>query len=104
MDAATALREARRTSGLTQRALATRAGVPQPSVARIESGAVMPRVDTLDRLLAACGARLAVTIARGSTLDTTAIDTMLRLSPTERVRLAAAEANNLARLLKGRWR
>ena len=104
MDAATALREARRTSGLTQRALATRAGVPQPSVARIESGAVMPRVDTLDRLLAACGARLAVTVALGSALDTTAIDAMLRLSPTERVRLAAAEANNLARLLEGRWR
>jgi predicted transcriptional regulator len=28
--------------------------VAQPAVARIESGAVVPRVDTLDRLLAAC--------------------------------------------------
>lgn len=36
--AAALLREARRSAGLSQRALAEKAGVPQSTVARIESG------------------------------------------------------------------
>ncbi len=104
MDPASTLRRARRSAGLTQRALAARVGVAQPSVARIESGAVIPRVDTLDRLLSACGVRLSVAVAARPSLDTSAIDAILRLSPTERVRLAALEAGNVARLLEGRWR
>ena len=104
MDAASTLRRARRTAGLTQRALAATLGVAQPSIARIESGAVTPRVDTLDRMLSACGVQLSVSVARAPSLDTSAIDAILRLSPTERVRLAALEARNLARLLEGRWR
>ena len=103
MDPGTTLRTARRKAGLSQRDLAARVHVPQPSVARIESGAVMPRVDTLDRLLAACGARLEVAEASGSGIDLTTIDAMLELTPTERLRLAAAEARNLDRLLEGRW-
>jgi DNA-binding XRE family transcriptional regulator len=38
---------ARRSAGLTQRQLAERSGVPQPTIARIESGKQMPRADTL---------------------------------------------------------
>ena len=102
MDPASTLRNARRRAGLSQRALAALVRVPQPSVARIESGAVMPRVDTLDRLLAACGLRLEASPAGG--IDTTAIDAMLRLTPAERLRLATVEAANLARLQEGRWR
>ena len=49
MDAAETLRDARRRAGLSQRALAQRARTPQPTIARIESHAVVPRVDTLDR-------------------------------------------------------
>ena len=64
----------------------------------------MPRVDTLDRLLAACGLRLEASPAAGSGVDTTAIDAMLRLTPSERLRLATVEAANLARLQEGRWR
>ncbi|MGA9159830.1 MAG: helix-turn-helix transcriptional regulator, partial [Actinomycetota bacterium] len=55
VDAARTLREARRGAGLTQRALALRAGIPQPTIARIEARTVVPRIDTLDRLLSACG-------------------------------------------------
>src|SRR6185312_14519962 len=99
MDPGSTLREARRRAGLSQRALAALVHVPQPSIARIESGAVMPRVDTLDRLLAACGLRLGVSAAGDGGIDPSTIDAMLRLSPTDRLRLAAVEVRNLGQLL-----
>lgn len=49
------LRHARRRAGLTQRGLAAKTGIPQETIARIESGRVDPRVTTLDRLLEGCG-------------------------------------------------
>lgn len=51
--AAPDLRTARERAGLTQRALAARSGVPQPHIARIESGQVVPKPETVDRLLRA---------------------------------------------------
>jgi transcriptional regulator with XRE-family HTH domain len=101
MDAGRALREARRRAGLTQRALAGLAGVPQPTVARIESRAVTPRVDTLDRLLAVCGLTLVVAPRPGAGVDRSTIRALLELSPTERIRLAAREWRNLDRLVSG---
>jgi transcriptional regulator with XRE-family HTH domain len=59
MDAARVVREARGRAGFTQRELAQAAGILQPAIARIETGDVIPRVDTLARILAACGAVLA---------------------------------------------
>lgn len=58
MDAATLIRTAREGAGLSQGALAARAGTSQPAVSRYESGASSPSVETLDRLLAAMGSRL----------------------------------------------
>jgi uncharacterized protein len=98
------LREARREVKLSQRALALVAGVPQPTVARIESGAVTPRVDTLDRLLAACGRTLMAGPMPGAGVDRTQMRALLRLSPGDRLRLAAREARNLDRLLSGATR
>lgn len=89
------IRYSRRKAGLTQRQLAERAGVPQPTIARIESGAVSPRLATVDRLLAKCGVRLVVEDRPGQGIDRTAIRELLRLTPTERLELAAAEANAL---------
>ena len=60
MDAAQLVHEARRRAGLTQRALAVRAGVSQPLVARIEQGAVQPTFDRLLQLVRACGFDLEV--------------------------------------------
>ncbi len=45
-----ALVEARTRKRLTQKALAERCGLPQPSLARIESGSSTPRIDTLCRV------------------------------------------------------
>lgn len=65
LDASALLRSARSRSGLTQRALAERAGTSQSVVARIELGRSSPTVATLHRLLEATGhvveARLAPT-------------------------------------------
>jgi predicted transcriptional regulator len=54
------LRWARRQAGMTQQDLAQAAGMPQPSIARIEAGTVSPRTSTLIELLAATGHQLAV--------------------------------------------
>jgi len=102
MTAAAILRRARESAGLTQRALATRLGVPQPSVARIESGAVVPRVDTLERLLSVCGATLTAAPRPGAGVDRTPIRELLALTPSERLHRATIEARNLDRFLTGR--
>jgi transcriptional regulator with XRE-family HTH domain len=86
---------------LSQRALAARAHVPQPTVARIESGVVVPLVDTLDRLLAGCGLALAGVTRPGAGIDRTTIRELLALSPRDRLVVAAREARNLDRLLAG---
>ncbi|HYO46571.1 MAG TPA: helix-turn-helix transcriptional regulator [Gemmatimonadota bacterium] len=96
MNAASLLRYSRARAGLTQRELAERTGIRQPGVARIEAGHVSPRVDTLSRLLMACGVRLDGVPRRGEGVDRTAIRELLALSPEERLRRAAAEARNLA--------
>lgn len=71
-------------------------GVKQPAIARIESDQVSPRVDTLDRLLRACGADLEPTRRLGVGVDRTMIRELLKLTPRERVELAIKEARLLA--------
>ncbi|CAN5334016.1 hypothetical protein BH24PSE2_BH24PSE2_20970 [soil metagenome] len=55
LDAGQLVRDARTQSGLTQRALARRAGTAQSVVARIERGQTSPSCETLARLLNAAG-------------------------------------------------
>lgn len=80
---------------MTQRQLAAAAGVPQPTVARIESGAVNPRTDTLQRLLAATGHELTYEARLGIGVDRSGIRDRLRLTPAQRVRLAVEEARSM---------
>jgi transcriptional regulator with XRE-family HTH domain len=56
------LREARRRAGMTQRAVADRAGVSQPTVARVESGEVVPSLEKLLGLVRACGLDLSIRV------------------------------------------
>jgi transcriptional regulator with XRE-family HTH domain len=58
MTTAQLVREARRGAGLTQRALALKAGIAQPALADIERSAHDTRVGSLDRLVGAAGYRL----------------------------------------------
>lgn len=85
MEPGRALRQARRRAGLTQRTLARRAAVPQPMIARIEAGRVMPRVDTLDRLLRACGDKLAAIPRLDEGHDVDQIRSLLARSHAERI-------------------
>ena len=52
---------ARRASGLTQVAMAERAGTSQPTLAAYEAGRAEPRLDTLERLMEASDFELVVT-------------------------------------------
>ncbi|MDX6699063.1 MAG: hypothetical protein QOE65_2460 [Solirubrobacteraceae bacterium] len=60
MNPGVAIREARARAGLSQEALAERAGTSQATVSAYENGRKRPSLETLERLLAAAGARLAV--------------------------------------------
>ena len=91
------LRTARRRAGMTQRALAARASVPQATVGRIEAGLVSPRVDTLTRLLQAAGYTLAIEPRLGIGVDRSLIRERLRMSPEERIRRAGEEARAMER-------
>ena len=104
MQARSTLVEARRGAGLSQRELSRRSGVPQAAISRIEHGLVSPRTETIDRLLRACGKDLELVDRPGTGLDRTLIRERLKLSPGDRLRLAAREARNLERLLRGATR
>lgn len=58
MDTATFIRNLRINEGLTQGELARRAGTSQSAVARYETGASSPSVNTLERMVRAAGAEL----------------------------------------------
>ena len=64
MDAGDAIKRARLRAGLTQHALAARAGTSQATISAYESGRKQPSLETLDRLLAVTGARLTVVPGR----------------------------------------
>lgn len=92
------VRYARLRAGMTQRDLGIAAGVAQPAIARIEAGRVRPRLDTVDQLLRACGMGLGVEPRLGQGVDRSAIRELLRLTPRQRLELAAAEVTNLGAL------
>lgn len=70
-EAARLLRNARRRTGLTQRQVAAKAGVPQSYVARIESSRLDPSVSSLSRLLRACATTLEAMPGSGEGVDRT---------------------------------
>jgi transcriptional regulator with XRE-family HTH domain len=94
VDARSIALEARLQAGLSQRELARRSGVPQAAISRIERGLVSPRVDTLDRLLRACGKDVGLVVRPGTGLDRTLIRERLPLPVAERARLAVIEWEN----------
>ncbi len=98
------IRYSRLRAGLTQSELARRAGISQPALARLEAGRVKPRIDTLSRILAECGMSLEPVPRPGRGVDRSTIRRMLALSPQQRLRVAAQEARNFARLQPRRRR
>jgi len=83
----TLVRELRLAAGLSQRALAQRAGTSQPAVARYERGAATPSWETLQRLATACGQRVRISAeAVPDPHDVELAGVLLRLTPEERLR------------------
>lgn len=95
---------ARQRAGLSQRRLGIAAAIPQASVSRIERGLISPRASTIERWLEACGMRLQLEPISGTGVDRTLLRARLAMSPLERSRLGAREANAMLRLQQGRLR
>jgi transcriptional regulator with XRE-family HTH domain len=94
------VRNARRTAGLSQAELARRLETTQSAVARLESARSNPRIDTLDRAIAATGQRITVSVEPGFGLDESLIASALRTEPAERLRQFASSYAS-ARALSG---
>jgi transcriptional regulator with XRE-family HTH domain len=85
---ATLLRQARTRAGLSQRALARRAGTAQSAIARIEAGQTSPTWDTLARLLAAADVELSAQLEPHLVVGSHMLDhvpSILRMTPEQRL-------------------
>jgi transcriptional regulator with XRE-family HTH domain len=85
MISADLLRQARFRAGLTQAELGRRIGRPQSQIARWESGRVEPSLETLCRLIRACGLELTYALANYDDSYVPYIKRLLELSPQERI-------------------
>jgi transcriptional regulator with XRE-family HTH domain len=79
------IREARRRAGLTQAELATRVGTSQPAIARYERARAMPDLDTLHRIVEACGFELRLELAQPDPQRAAAERIALERTPEERL-------------------
>ena len=98
LNAPVIVREARTRAGLSQRALAERAGTAQSVVARVESGVTNPTAETLLRLVEAAGFDVHAEITPTPVVGTHMLDDVeriLRLSPEERL----IEVRNVSRFV-----
>jgi len=93
------VREARKRADLTQAELARRAGVPQSTIGRIESGARVPSVALAERLIRAAGFELRVGLGEPDAATDSLVERALRRTPRQRL----ADATRAARFaLRGR--
>jgi uncharacterized protein len=83
------VKQVRQRHVVSQRVLALRAGTDQAAISRIERGEVSPSIETVNRLLAALGERLALeAVPLERDYDPLHMRATLRRSPEERLRLA----------------
>ena len=99
------IRRARTGAGLSQAELAARVGTSQPALARYETGATLPTLPTLERLLSGCGQDLQVRAVRATSpsAPTTSVRGQLgpqarRLRHHRRRLLDAARAHGVRRV------
>jgi len=94
------VRSARRHAGLSQRAMAARAGTSQSVVARVETGVTDPTFETARRLLAAAGVEAVCRLDPEAIVDTHMlddVDRILALTPEGRLE----EVANVSRFVAG---
>ncbi len=90
------IREARRYARLTQAELAARLGTTQSAISNWERGLDVPRVDTLARILDACGFEADLTFRRHDDEDRSLITMHLAMSPEDRL----ASNRNIAQFVE----
>jgi transcriptional regulator with XRE-family HTH domain len=100
MTPAVLLRKARRDAGITQEQLATRLGISQPVVARLERPDANPRWETLTRALRELGYGIQLTplTDAGVELDLGQLRERLAMTPGERLRTFQASQASLEEL------
>jgi uncharacterized protein len=81
MNVAATVRQARARAGLSQADLAKKAGTSQPALARYETGAALPTIPTLERLLGGCGLRLELHTSDADDRATSANSVRSQLGP-----------------------
>jgi transcriptional regulator with XRE-family HTH domain len=101
-DAAGLLRQARHAAGLTQTELASRLGVSQPEIARLEGRGANPRLTTLVQAVEATGSVLDISLRPAVTppVDESMIAANLRLEPAERLRRFATAYRNVSAMAR----
>jgi len=87
---------ARKRGRLTQTELARRLGVPQSQVSRWERGAVAPSLETLQRIVRACGLELMLGIANRDDSYGFFVGRALDRSPAERIADAVEREHELS--------
>ena len=93
------IRDARRSAGLSQQALASRMGTTQSAIAGLESDRSSPRVSTVERALRACGQELTLGAHNNaSSIDETLVASMLRIPQEHRLRSFASSYANVREL------
>ena len=85
MNGGTVIQRARRRAGISQAELARRLGTKQPVVARWESGARAPTLETVARAVEACGLALDVAVVERDRGEEAALREWQALTPSERV-------------------
>jgi transcriptional regulator with XRE-family HTH domain len=98
LDAAGLIRESRTIAGLTQQGLAERLGTKQSVISRWERGLDVPRVDTLGRILDACGFEVDLRFRRHDDVDRSQIIRQLRMTPAERAEYLAGSMNAISEM------
>jgi transcriptional regulator with XRE-family HTH domain len=99
--AASLIRQARTDAAMTQAELASRAGLSQPAIARLERGDSNPTIATLANVVAATGHRLilAATPHRAS-FDERQLRERLAMTPAERLATFTASSRNLGTMVR----
>jgi transcriptional regulator with XRE-family HTH domain len=85
VDTGTLIRNARLSRGWTQADLASRLGTPQSAIARWERSSSSPRVETLERILSACGFQCDLQLVDQWQIDRDQLQERLSWSPAERL-------------------
>lgn len=80
------IRDVRAEAGLTQTALAQAIGTKQSVISRWERGDDTPRLDSIVRILRACGFEADLVLRRHDDVDRAQIREQLAMSPRDRLR------------------